>query len=394
MKPADEAWISFDELKTWRRRLHSYPELSAREYKTAEFVAKQLEACGLEVHRGIGGTGVVAALKGRGSSARAIGFRADMDALPIVEANEFAHRSLQQGHMHACGHDGHTTMLLGAAKYLANSPSLPGTVYFVFQPAEETGTGGIAMIQDKLFSRFPMQEIYGLHNLPGLPIGSFAFRPGPIMAATDHFDLSIEGSGGHGALPHQARDPTVAAAQVIMAWQSIVSREVNPLDAAVISVTQIHGGNAYNAIPAQVDLAGTVRSFDEKVRSGLQRSMLRIAESICAAHRVRCKFTYIHKNPPTVNSKRETDIAILAAKEVVGGVNVEANAPPLTAGEDFAWMLREKSGCLAFIGNGTSSAHLHSDCYDFNDDALEIGVRYWAALARIALEIQRGCSDH
>jgi amidohydrolase len=382
-----EIELTLEEMKAWRHALHRHPELSTLEYWTSEFVATRLTEFGLEVHRGIGATGVVGVLRGDPRFGRAVGLRADMDALPIEELNEFAHRSTIPGQMHACGHDGHTTMLLGAARHLAGSKPLPGTIYFIFQPAEESATGSRDMIRDGLFEKFPMQEVYGLHNLPGLPLGHFALRSGAIMAATDHFSLSIRGLGGHAALPHQTRDPIVASAQVVMAWQTIVSRRTNPLDSAVLSVTQIHGGGSLNAIPSEVTLAGTVRSFDEKVRDALEAAMSCLAESICEANNVECTFTYHRKNPATVNTGREMAIAAQVAKTLVGDANVNADASPLTAGEDFAWMLKEKPGCFAFIGNGSSasSAALHNARYDFNDETIVIGVRYWVELARTAL---------
>lgn len=386
----NEQIVTFhDEMTGWRREIHKHPEIAFEERRTSDFVAGRLEKFGLEVHRGLAKTGVVGTLRsGPDAGARAIGLRADMDALSLQELNNFDHHSVNDGKMHACGHDGHTVMLLGAARHLAVAKEFEGTVHFIFQPAEETGIGGRDMVREGLFERFPMEAVYGMHNFPGIEVGRFAMRKGPLMAATDTFELTIKGVGGHGAFPHTTRDPIVTAAQVIAGWQTITSRETDPLQSAVVSVTQIHGGETTNVIPEEVVLAGTARSFDADVQDGIESALKRIADGVCSAMRLECDLRYERRNPATVNSDAETDIAAAAATRVVGAENVDADTVPVMGGEDFAWMLREKPGCYVLIGNGTGSqggCMLHNPHFDFNDAILPIGTSYWVELVRTVL---------
>jgi len=378
-----------DEMTDWRRDIHQHPEIAFEERRTSDFVAGKLEEFGLEVHRGLAKTGVVGTLRSNSNAgARAIGLRADMDALPLQEHNTFDYRSVNDGKMHACGHDGHTAMLLGAARLLAKTKEFAGTIHFIFQPAEETGVGGRDMVREGLFDRFPMEAVYGMHNFPGIEVGRFAMRKGPLMAATDTFELTIKGVGGHGAFPHTSRDPIVTAAQIISAWQTITSRETDPLQSAAVTVTQIHGGDTTNVIPEEVVLAGTTRSFDTQVQDGIESAMERIADGVCSAMRLDCVLRYERRNPVTVNSATETVIAAAAAARVVGGGNVDTNTPPVMGGEDFAWMLREKPGCYVLIGNGIDSdggCMLHNPQFDFNDAILPIGASYWVELVRAIL---------
>ena len=370
-----------DEMTQWRRHIHAHPETAFEEYKTADFVAEKLESWGLDVHRGLGKTGVVGSLKA-GTSNRAIGLRADLDALDMQELNDFSHRSTHSGKMHACGHDGHTTMLLGAAKYMSETRNFDGTVHFIFQPAEENVAGGRVMIADGLFDKFPVESVYGMHNMPGLPLGSFAVRTGPLRAAADLFEARIIGHGGHGAFPHLATDPVVIAAQVVQGWQSIVSRQTDPMKAAVVSVTQINGGFTTNVIPEDVVMTGTTRAFDDGVQDMIEASMKRILEGICAAHGATCEFTYDRRYAATVNTADETGYAIEAAASVVGLDRVNPDTPAVMGAEDFSWMLRERPGCYLFIGNGTEpgGCHVHNPNYDFKDDNLAIGASYWSKL--------------
>ena len=380
-----------DEMSAWRRDIHKHPEIAFEERRTSDFVAAKLEEFGLEVHRGLAQTGVVGTLRADSAlPARAIGLRADMDALPLQEHNTFDYRSVNDGKMHACGHDGHTAMLLGAARHLAEAKAFEGTVHFIFQPAEETGIGGRDMVREGLFDRFPVEAVYGMHNFPGIEVGRFAMRKGPLMAATDTFELTVKGVGGHGAFPHMVRDPIVTAAHIIAGWQAIASRETDPLQSAVVSVTQIHGGETTNVIPEEVTLAGTTRSFDQAVQEDIESAMKRIADGVCSAMRLECDFRYERRNPATVNSDAETEIAAAAAAQVVGAENVDADTSPIMGGEDFAWMLREKPGCYVLIGNGTDSqggCMLHNPNFDFNDQILPIGASYWVELVRTILPL-------
>jgi len=369
------------ELTAWRRDIHAHPELGFEENRTSDFVAARLESWGIEVHRGIGRTGVVGVLRAGGSS-RAIGLRADMDALPIEEANTFAHRSRHAGRMHACGHDGHTTMLLGAARYLAATRRFDGTVVFIFQPAEEGLGGAQAMIADGLFRRFPCEAIFGMHNRPGLPLGTFAVRAGPMMAGGAFFDIDIEGVGAHAARPEAGVDPILAASHVVTALQSIVARNVRPVDTAVVSVTKIQGGSAYNVIPQSVRLSGTVRAFSDEVMRMIGERLSRLAESVAAGFGARAKTDFRVIFPPLLNDPREADFAASVCAEIAGEERVRRDPPLIMASEDFAWMLREVPGCYFNIGNGDGegACEVHNPAYDFNDAALPYGASVLARL--------------
>ncbi|MFO0995352.1 MAG: M20 aminoacylase family protein [Alphaproteobacteria bacterium] len=375
------------EMTEWRRDIHRHPETAFEEKRTSDVVAAKLESFGIEVHRGLAGTGVVGTLKGRNANGRAIGLRADMDALHVHEVNGFAHKSVNEGRMHACGHDGHTTMLLGAAKYLAETRNFDGTVHFIFQPAEENEGGGRVMVEEGLFQKFPVEGVYGLHNWPGMPVGQFAVRSGPMMAAYDVFEITITGKGSHAAMPHQGIDPVVIASQIVTALQTISSRNTSPLDSVVVSVTQIHGGDTWNVIPEQVTLRGTTRSFRTEVQDRIEPSIRRIAEGICAALGAAMTMRYERRYPPTINSAKETELAAAAAGEVAGGANVHRDPVPSMGSEDFAFLLQARPGCYIWMGNGSDEGdrRLHSPHYDFNDDALAVGASYWAKLVESIL---------
>ncbi len=369
------------DMQAWRRDIHAHPETAFEEHRTAQLVADKLREFGLEVETGIAGTGVVGTLtRGRGN--RAIGLRADLDALPIVEQNTFDHASKHPGRMHACGHDGHTTMLLGAARYLAEAGDFEGTVNFIFQPAEENEGGGRAMIEAGLFDKYHVESVFGMHNIPGMAVGTFAIRPGPMMAAFDIFRLTVTGRGGHAAMPQFAIDPILIGAKIIEAFQSIVSRSVDPQDAAVISVTQFHGGDAYNVIPDAVEIHGCTRCFSPKVQAMMEQKMRTQAEQICAAFGASATFYYEKRYPPTVNAQAETEMAAKAAASVVGAERVNLNPKPAMGSEDFAYMLQAKPGSYIWIGNGDGegSCMVHNPSYDFNDAILPIGASYWVKL--------------
>mgnify|MGYP006093875043 FL=1 len=375
-----------DIMATWRRDIHAHPEIAFEEHRTAELVANKLREFGLEIETGIAGTGVVGTLtKGRGN--RAIGLRADLDALPIQEANEFAHKSTHPGKMHACGHDGHTTMLLGAAKYLAEHGEFEGTVYFIFQPAEENEGGGRAMVEEGLFDRYPMEAVYGMHNIPGMPVGTFAVKPGPMMAAFDIFELVVTGKGGHAAMPHLTIDPMVVGTKIVEAYQSIVSRSIDPQDPVVLSVTQFHAGDAYNVIPNEATISGCTRCFSPKVQAQLEAQMKQVATEICHAYGASCEFSYERRYPPTVNSEIEAHLAGSVARELVGADRVNLNPKSAMGSEDFAYMLQEKPGAYIWIGNGDGegSCMVHNPGYDFNDEILPIGATWWVKLAETSL---------
>jgi amidohydrolase len=376
------------EMAGWRHDLHAHPETAFEERRTADIVAHLLESFGIAVARGIARTGVVGTLTGDRPGGRAIALRADMDALPIHEKNAFAHASTQAGRMHACGHDGHTAMLLGAAKYLAETRNFAGTVHFIFQPAEENEGGARLMIEEGLFARYPVAAVYGMHNWPGLPAGQFAIRPGPMMAAFDIFEITVAGRGAHAAMPHLGIDPVVAAAQIIGGLQTIASRNVNPLEGAVVSVTQIHGGDTWNVIPDEVVLCGTTRSFDPAVRDLLEPAIRRVAEGVCAALGAAIDMRYERRYPPTVNSPAETEIAAATAASLVGADNLRRDLLPSMGAEDFACFLEKKPGAYIWIGNGAAAgqANLHNPHYDFNDEILALGASYWARLAEMELE--------
>ena len=376
-----------EELTEWRHALHQHPETAFEEVWTSAFVAERLESFGIEVHRGLAETGVVGVLRGNGEGERKIALRADMDALDLTEANAFDHKSLNPGKMHGCGHDGHTTMLLGAAKYLAETRNFDGTVYFIFQPAEENEGGGRRMVEEGLFDKFPAESVWGMHNWPGMPVGTFAARSGPMMAAYDMFEIDVTGIGGHGAMPHLGVDPVLAASQIVVALQSIASRNVNPMESVVVSVTQIHGGDAYNVIPQQVRLSGTCRAFSPKVHDKIEPRMRRICENIAEAFGASAELRYEKRYPPTINAEAETEVAAAVAAEISGPDLVIRDPEPSMGAEDFAFMLREKPGSYVWIGNGPAGPgeQLHNQGYDFNDEVLPIGASYWSRLVETQL---------
>ena len=371
-----------------RRDIHAHPELGFEENRTSDIVAEQLTAYGCEVHRGLGKTGVVGTLR-VGNSTRSVGLRADMDALPILEANSFAHRSTNDGKMHACGHDGHTTMLLGAARYLAETMDFDGQVHFIFQPAEEGIGGASAMIKDGLFEQFPCDVIYGMHNRPSLDVGKFAVRPGPMMAGGGFFDIHIEGVGAHGARPETGVDPVIAAAHMVTALQTIVSRNVPPLDSAVLSITQIHAGDAYNVIPQKARIAGTVRSFTDATMDLVEANMRRTAAGVAASFGAKVEVDFRLLFAPTVNTPSEADFVADVTAELVGEENVDRNGPLIMASEDFSFMLREVPGAYFNIGNGGTGelggCEVHNPGYDFNDEALTLGASAFVKLVETRL---------
>ena len=377
-----EIKLLHDEMTEWRRDIHQHPELKFEENRTSDLVAAKLEKFGIEIHRGLAKTGVVGTI--RNGDGPSIGLRADMDALPLEEKNTFKHASSNPGKMHACGHDGHTAMLLGAAKHLASKKKFKGTVHFIFQPAEEGGGGGELMIKEGLFEMFPADSVYGLHNWPEMPAGIFGVGSGPIMAAADSFDLIINGLGGHAAMPDKCIDPIVIASQVVNALQAIPSRNTHPVDSLVISVTQIHAGDAYNVIPDSVTMKGSVRTFQTETRKEIPSSMLRVAEGVCQAFGANCELNYMLGYPATVNSVPETDISEKAVVDLLGEDNIIRNPTPSMASEDFSYMLEKRPGCYVWLGiapkEGVSAELLHSSRYDFNDDVLTIGASYWVKL--------------
>lgn len=367
----------------WRHHIHQYPELSTKEFKTAEFVANKLEEFGLEVHRNIGGTGVVGILK-NGTSERSIGLRADMDALQIHEQNSFSHVSKNDGVMHACGHDGHTAMLLGAAHMLAENKSFNGTIYFIFQPDEERGTGAKAMIADGLFTRWHMDAVYGMHNIPGVAKGKFVTRPDALMASESSFKIVIKATGGHAALPHMGTDPIVVGAQVVTALQTIVSRNLSAIDeTAVISVTNFDTNGTVNVIPSIVTITGDTRSFTDSTLNKIEKAIERVVAGQCMSAGVNYDYEFNNSYLSTINTPKETVHAVEAAGKVVGADNVNGNCQRYTISEDFSFMLREVDGCYILIGNGEGECGgtaLHNPLYDFNDDILSIGIDYWVTL--------------
>ena len=369
------------ELTEWRRDIHAHPELGFREQRTADLVADKLTGFGIEVHRGLGKTGVVGRLR-IGNSPRTIGLRADMDCLPILEANTFAHRSQHEGRMHACGHDGHTTMLLGAARYLAQSRNFDGTVHFIFQPAEEGLGGAEAMVKDGLFEEFPCEVIFGMHNRPGLAVGKFQIRPGAMMAGGAFFDIAITGRGAHGARPESGVDPVVVASHITAALQSIVARNVRPVDTAVVSVTKIHAGDAYNVIPEKATLGGTVRCFSNSVMDLVENRVRQIAESVAAGFGASASLDFRRLFPALVNNEDETKFIAETAAELVGEDNVNRQAGVVMASEDFSYMLERVPGAYIQIGNGDGegACEVHNPGYDFNDGALPYGSALFCRL--------------
>ena len=374
------------EMTVWRRDIHSHPELGFEETRTSDIVAAKLKEFGCEVHRGLGKTGVVGSLR-IGNSTRAIGLRADMDALPIQEENIFDHRSTEDGKMHACGHDGHTTMLLGAAKYLAETGNFEGQVHFIFQPAEEGIGGAQAMIDDGLFEMFPCDAIFGMHNRPKFDSGKFAVRSGAMMAGGAFYDIDISGYGAHGARPESSVDPVVVAAHIVTALQSIVSRNVSPLDTAVVSTTRIHSGEAYNVIPQTARLSGTVRAFSSEVMDLVEKRMIQIAKGIAEGIGATVKVDFRVIFAPTINHAQEAEFAAKICREIVGADRVERNPPLIMASEDFSFMLNKVPGCYINIGNGQGegACEVHNPGYDFNDEVLPIGAGFFARLIETRL---------
>jgi len=385
------------ELQQIRRDLHAHPELCYEEQRTADVVAARLTEWGIPVVRGLGITGVVGIIK-NGSSPRAIGLRADMDALPLQEINSFDHASKHPGKMHACGHDGHTAMLLGAAHYLSTNRHFDGTVYLVFQPAEEGGAGARRMIEDGLFAQFPMEAIYGMHNWPGMEAGTFGVVPGPMMASSNEFRVVVKGKGAHAAQPHRGVDPIMVAVNIAQGWQTIISREKSPLDTAVLSITQIHAGSATNIIPGEAVMIGTVRTFTTPVLDLIEQRMQEMASGIAAGFNATVEFGFKRNYPPLVNHAEQTAVAVEAMRAVVGADKVDANVEPTMGAEDFSFMLQAKPGCYVFLGNGEGDhraaghglgpCQLHNASYDFNDQLLPIGASYWIRLAEMSLPLR------
>jgi amidohydrolase len=374
-----------NEIKEWRRDFHAHPELRYDVHRTAGSVAEKLKSFGCdEVVPGIGRTGVVGVIRGRKSGTRVIGLRADMDALPLEEETGLPYKSTVPGKMHACGHDGHTAMLLGAAKYLAETRNFAGTAVVIFQPAEEGGAGALAMVKDGLIWRFGIQEVYGMHNYPGLPVGQFAIRPGAMMAAADHLAIEIEGKGGHAARPHLSIDTILVGAQMINQLQSIVARNVDPLESAVVSVCMFQAGHTDNVIPQHALLRGTARSLTPDVRELLHKRIGEVVEGTARMYGASAKVTYTNGYPVVVNHERQTAFAADVAREIAGKDKVDIDVPPVMGAEDFAFMLQERPGAFIFVGNG-DSAGLHHPAYDFNDETIPVGTSYWVRLAETAL---------
>jgi amidohydrolase len=394
MSPVEHIHRWHAEFTAMRRDLHMHPELGFEEHRTARVVCERLTAFGIEHHAGIGRTGVVAVVRGKTDlSGRAIGLRADMDALPMQEENEFAHKSRHDGRMHGCGHDGHTTMLLAAARYLHETRNFDGTAYLIFQPGEEGYAGAKAMIEDGLFERFPADEVYALHNWPGLPPGRIGITPGPAMAAADRIEITIDGRGGHGAHPHAAVDPVLVAGHIITAAQSIVSRNVSPIDTAVVSICAMQAGNpgAMSVIPAHAKLVGTVRTFRPATQDMIERRLSELVPSIAAAFGATATLKYERVYPATVNHAVQAEFATAVAETLIGPDNVVRNLDPSMGSEDFSFMLLEKPGAFARLGQGgvESGCFLHNSKYDFNDAVIPLGAGYLAALAETAMPLAR-----
>ena len=372
-----------EEMSSWRRTLHAHPELCFEERWTSDFIAGKLESFGIEVHRGLAGTGVVGVIRGQGDSDRMIGLRADIDGLPIVEQNNFEHVSTHSGRMHACGHDGHTAMLLGAARHLAETRNFDGTVVLIFQPAEEGGGGGDAMIRDGLFDKYPVETVWGMHNWPGLPVGKMVVHRGPSMAAADVFNITLRGQSGHAAMPQRAIDPIAAGSALVQSLQTIVSRRVDPLDPAVVSITQFHAGSADNVIPGEAKLAGTARYVTKETGDIIKERLVHMAETVTAAHGCEMEFEWGAGYPPTINHAKEAERAAAVAQSVLGKDSVVFDAPPSMGSEDFSFMLERKPGAYVWLGagDGDDVAMLHNSRYDFNDELLPLGASYWVELA-------------
>ena len=392
MRDADPLDNRLPEIAAWRRHLHAHPELGYDVHATAAFVAGKLREFGVdEVVEGVGRTGVVGLIRGASTaSGRVTGLRADMDALPIVEDTGAEWASTVRGKMHACGHDGHTAMLLGAARALAETRDFDGTVALIFQPAEEGGGGGLAMVEDGMMERFGIDRVFGMHNMPGLPVGEFATRPGPLMACADQFDLVVEGRGGHAAMPHVCVDPVVVASEIVLALQTVVSRNTKPTEPLVITVTTVNvEGDAYNVIPQRVSMRGTVRAFDDELRHHAKARIESIATHVAAAHEASASLDYEFGYPPTVNHAAETAFAVEVARAVAGDAGVDDDKAPVMGAEDFSYMLGARPGAFVFVGNGESAA-LHHPRYDFDDEALGSGCRYWIELVRRAMPADGG----
>jgi amidohydrolase len=390
--PVDKIRGYHAELRDIRRDIHAHPELAFEESRTSALVVESLKKWGIETHAGLAKTGVVGVVQGRRGGGRSVGLRADMDCLPMHESNDFSHKSKNQGRMHACGHDGHTTMLLGAARYLAETRNFDGTAYLIFQPAEEGGGGGQVMIREGLFRRFPADEIYALHNFPGIAPGKIAVRPGPMMAATDEVKISVRGTGGHGAFPHLSVDPVVAAAHIITALQTIASRNLEPVDALVVSICSMATSQvgAFNVIPDAVQLIGTVRSFRPQTRDLAEKRVREIAAKVAEAFGARAEVEYARGYPATINSAREAEFAARVGVRLFGESNVITDYNPVMGGEDFSYMLLERPGAYVFLGQGGGphNCFLHNSNYDFNDDVIPLGAGYLAALVEDALPLK------
>ena len=377
-------WL--EEIVSLRRDLHAHPEIAFQETRTAEVIARELERYGLAVHRGIGKTGVVGVLKA-GSSRRMIGMRADIDALPLQELNNFPHRSEHHGLMHACGHDGHTAMLLGAARHLAEQPGFDGTALFIFQPGEEAEGGALGMINDGLFQKFPMDSVYGLHNWPGIAVGEMAIHHGTVMAGVNRFEITLRGQGGHAAMPHLANDVIVAAGQLALSLQTVTSCSLNPLESAVVGLTRLHAGSAWNVLPEEATLRGTIRILEAETQGKIEAAITRLADGTSAAYGATAKTKFMYIDPPTVNTETEALRCLEIARALLGKDRVTDKARPSMAAEDFSCMLEQRPGCYVWLGNGPENdGHtLHSPHYDFNDAIIPIGISYWVQLTRTLL---------
>lgn len=396
------AWQS--DIVALRRDIHAHPELAYEEHRTADLIANQLESWGIPVHRGLGVTGVVGTIHGKTQNGPKVGLRADIDALPMDEHNTFEHASKHPGKMHACGHDGHTAMLLAAARYLAENRDFDGTIYAIFQPAEEGLAGAKAMIDDGLFKLFPMDAVFGMHNWPGLEVGQFAVMPGAMMASSNTFEIHIGGKGAHAAMPNLGIDPVMAAVQLAQSLQTIVTRDRDPLDPVVLSITQIHTGSADNVIPNDAVLRGTVRTFSHEALEQTEKRMAEITEYTCKALNCTSQFDFVRRYPPTVNDPKQTAFCIQVLEGIVGADNIDTNAQPSMGSEDFSFMLEEVPGCYVWIGNGDGTHRdgghglgpctLHNGSYDFNDALIPIGATYWIELAMQWLAAHRHTTAH
>ncbi len=380
-----------NEVTSWRRQLHSNPELGYEELWTSDFISQKLESFGIEVHRGLGKTGVVGILKGSKhvGGNRSIGLRADMDALPIEEENEFSYKSKFQGKMHACGHDGHVAMLLGAARVLSQEKNFNGTVHFIFQPAEEGGAGGLSMIKDGLFDKFSMESIWGLHNWPGLEVGKIGIHKGAVMASADKFHVLVKGNGGHAAMPQATNDPVLATSAIIQSLQQIVSRKQNPLDSVVVSVTQVNAGTSFNIIPQQSEFIGTIRTINRNTRASVHKQFLDICNMTASAYGCSTEVDIINGYPVTVNDPNESEKAIAVAENIIGKKHVKTKLAPSMGAEDFAYMLEKKSGSYIWLGAGEErvGSMLHNSKYDFNDEIIPLGIAYWQELVKQELPV-------